>query len=116
MCLCSLSPAVFYKNKKLGGTWRFGTPGVNRITGAFHGYFHLVLLNECIIQTFEYEGLPEFGHVALERAEFKKLEKNKTEIKITTTFQSVEDRDNMLSANMEEGYRESINALGRLIE
>ncbi len=99
----------------VGGKWRF----IQRKDGfeaAFHGCFHAVEENKMVIQTFEFEGLPETGHVALERADFVAICDNQTEVRITSTFQSVEDRDGMVASGMEAGFRLSIEALGTLIE
>lgn len=82
----------------------------------FMGTFHEVAANERIVQTFEYLGMPERGHVALERADFVAIDDGTTEIRTLTTFQSREDRDGMVSSGMEAGWRQSIEALGRLIE
>jgi uncharacterized protein YndB with AHSA1/START domain len=57
-----------------GGSYRF----VNTIPGnamefAFHGVCHEHTAPERIIQTFEFEGLPEKGHVILETSRFEDL-------------------------------------------
>ena len=82
----------------------------------FTGSIHEVATNERIIQTFEYLGLPERGHVALERADFAAVDPQTTEIRTLSTFQSREDRDGMVSSGMEAGWRQSVEALGRLVE
>ena len=40
---------------------------------AFHGVHHEVTRPERIISTFEFEGLPEPGHLSLETTTFKEL-------------------------------------------
>jgi uncharacterized protein YndB with AHSA1/START domain len=107
---------VDYYQPVTGGKWRFVTYDKDGNEYAFHGCIHEVSHNERLIQTFEFEGLPESGHVALERADFKALSDNETQVTITSTFQSVEDRDGMVASGMESGFRKSIEALGRLIE
>ena len=97
-----------------GGKWRF-IQRKNGFEAAFHGCFHALEDNKMAIQTFEFEGLPETGHVALERADFVAVSDNRTEVRITSTFQSVEDRDGMIASGMEGGFRQSIEALGALI-
>jgi uncharacterized protein YndB with AHSA1/START domain len=105
-----------YYVPETGGKWRYVTRDADGNEFAFHGCIHEVAENERLIQTFEFEGLPEKGHVALERADFRAVSDNETEIKITSTFQSVEDRDGMIASGMEKGFRASIDALSELIE
>ena len=106
---------VDYYVPGVGGKWRYVMAGPQGEIG-FHGTFHAWEENKMLIQTFEYEGLPETGHVALERADFIRISEYETEIRIISTFQNVEDRDGMVASGMEKGFRESINALGRLLE
>ncbi|HEY1074544.1 MAG TPA: SRPBCC domain-containing protein, partial [Patescibacteria group bacterium] len=98
-----------------GGKWRFVSHDQHGNEFAFHGCIHEVNPNTRLIQTFEFEGLSESGHVALERAEFASKGDNETEIRITSTFQSVEDRDGMVASGMESGFRKSIDALDALL-
>jgi uncharacterized protein YndB with AHSA1/START domain len=99
-----------------GGKWRYVQKAPDGTEYAFHGCFHAMISNVMAIQTFEFEGLPEPGHVALDRADFVALSDDTTEVHITSTFQSVADRDGMVASGMEGGFRQSIEALGRLIE
>jgi uncharacterized protein YndB with AHSA1/START domain len=99
-----------------GGKWRYIQKGPDGNEYAFHGCFHAMEENKMAIQTFEFEGLPESGHVALERADFIKVSDNETEVRITSTFQSVADRDGMVASGMEGGFRASIDALSKLVE
>lgn len=82
----------------------------------FLGAIHEVVDCERIIQTFEFLGLPERGHVALQRSDFVAIDANTTEIRTLSTFQSREDRDGMVSSGAEGGWRQSVEALGRLLE
>lgn len=82
----------------------------------FMGTFHEVAPNERIIQTFEYLGLPERGNVALERADFVAIDADSTEIRTLSTAQSREARDGIVASGMEAGWRQSVEALGRLVE
>jgi len=77
----------------------------------FCGSFHEISPNERIVWTFEFMGLPERGHVALEKMEFEAADENTTRIKTVSTYQSIEDRDGMVASGMEEGWRQSIEAL-----
>ena len=77
---------------------------------------HEILSPERIIGTFEFEGLPEKGHVILETARFEELSGNRTKLTSQSVFQSVVDRDGMLQSGMEEGVNDSYNRLDELLE
>jgi len=99
-----------------GGKWRSVSKDPDKNTYAFHGVFHEVLAPERIIQTFEFEGLPESGHVILETARFEELSSNRTRIVTQSVFQSVEDRDGMLDSGMEQGVNEGYERLDELLD
>lgn len=96
-----------------GGLWHT-TETTDQGSFEFKGCFHEVSLNERIIWTFEFLGLPERGHVALERMQFKAVDDNTTELLTTSTYQSVEDRDNMIAYGMEEGWREALDSIEKI--
>jgi uncharacterized protein YndB with AHSA1/START domain len=100
---------------KPGGRWRFVQKGKDGSTHGFHGVYHEVTFPERIIQTFEYEGLPEPGHVLLETIKFEE-QGGQTKMIDLSVFQSVEDRDGMLQSGMEEGAKASLDALAELVE
>jgi hypothetical protein len=81
----------------------------------FSGSFHEVAGPERLIQTFEYEGLPEKGHVALETSRFEALPGNRTRVVIHSVFQSVADRDGMMMSGAETGVREGHERLDELL-
>lgn len=99
-----------------GGRWRYIQTDKDGNTYAFHGVNHDVTPPERIIQTFEYEGLPEPGHVILEKATFDELPGNRTKFTGRSVFLSVEDRDGMLQSDMEEGMKDSFSRLDELLE
>jgi uncharacterized protein YndB with AHSA1/START domain len=99
-----------------GGSWRYIQKDQEGNEYAFHGVNHEVLSPERIIGTFEFEGLPEKGHVVLETALFEELPGNRTKMTSQSVFQSVEDRDGMLYSGMEEGINDSYNRLDELLE
>jgi uncharacterized protein YndB with AHSA1/START domain len=96
---------------RTGGTWRFIHTDPKGNEFAFHGSYHEVLAPERIIDTFEFEGLPERGHVSLETARFEELLGRRTKLTIQSVFQSVADRDAMLQSGMEEGISDSFDRL-----
>lgn len=99
-----------------GGSWRYIHKDADGNEYAFHGVNHEVSPPERIIGTFEFEGLPEKGHVTLETARFETLPGNRTKLRAQSVFQSVEDRDGMLQSGMEEGVNDSYSRLDELLE
>ncbi|MGZ7050081.1 MAG: SRPBCC family protein [Methanobacterium sp.] len=99
-----------------GGSWRYIQEDEDGNEFAFHGVNHEVLPPERIIDTFEFEGLPESGHVILETARFEELPDDRTKLSSQSVFQSIEDRDGMLQSGMEEGVNDSYNRLDELLE
>lgn len=101
---------------KNGGSWRYIQKDEEGNEFAFHGVNHEVKAPERIIGTFEFEGLPESGHVILETARFEALPGDRTIVTSQSIFQSVEDRDGMLQSDMEDGMNESYDRLDELLE
>lgn len=101
---------------KSGGSYRYLhiDPAGNEY--GFHGVIHEVLAPQRIIQTFEFEGLPEAGHVAMETSRFEELPGNRTRVTIQSLFQSVTDRDGMMQSGMERGVNDSHERLDELFE
>ena len=99
-----------------GGSWRFIHKDKDGNEFGFHGVHHEIAPPERIIQTFEFEGLPEKGHVTLETARFEALPGNRTRVTSQSVFQSVTDRDGMLQSGMEEGLNDSYNRLDEVLE
>jgi uncharacterized protein YndB with AHSA1/START domain len=99
-----------------GGSWRFIQKDESGNEFAFHGVNHEVLPPERIIDTFEFEGLPEKGHVILETMRFEELPNNRTKVVSQSVFQSVADRDGMVQSGMEEGVNDSYDRLDELLK
>jgi uncharacterized protein YndB with AHSA1/START domain len=99
-----------------GGRWRSVQRDKNGNEFAFHGVHHEVQAPERIIWTFEFEGMPESGHVLLETIRFEELPEQRTRITSQSVFQSVEDRDGMVAAGMEHGTVEGYLQLDDLLE
>ncbi len=98
-----------------GGSWRFVQKDDKGNIFAFHGVTHEMATPERIIDTFEYEGLPEKGHVILQTAKFEALPGNRTKVTAQAVFQSVADRDGMIQSGMERGVREGFERLDELL-
>jgi uncharacterized protein YndB with AHSA1/START domain len=75
--------------------------------------FHTVRLDELIIQTFEYEGVPD--EVALEIHRFSVVD-GRTRLTQRSVFPSLETRDGALAAGMTGGIEDSMNRLAELLE
>jgi len=98
-----------------GGSWRYVQLDAAGNEYGFHGTNHEVTAPERIIGTFEFEGLPEAGHVALDSMYFATLPGNRTQMTVVSVFQSVADRDGMLQAGMEAGMNDSYARLDELL-
>lgn len=98
-----------------GGSWRYVSRDKDGNEYNFHGVFHEVTPSERIIQTFEYEGMPEKGHVILETAMFEPLPGNRTRLTTQSLFQSVADRDGMVQSGMEYGVNDGYERLDDLL-
>jgi uncharacterized protein YndB with AHSA1/START domain len=99
-----------------GGQWRFINRDEQGNAYAFHGVYHEILAPERIIDTFEFEGLPETGHVTLETMRLEELPGGRTRFTTQSVFQSVADRDDMLQSGMESGVNDGYNRLDDLLK
>jgi uncharacterized protein YndB with AHSA1/START domain len=97
-----------------GGRYRYIHKDQSGNEYAFRGVFHEIS-EELMIQTFEFEGLPEAGHVTLDTMRLESLPGNRTRITIQSVFQSVADRDGMVEAGMERGVREGYERLDEIL-
>jgi uncharacterized protein YndB with AHSA1/START domain len=96
------------------GSYRFThTRGDHKY--AFFGVYHEVVAPERIIGTFEFDGLPERGHVILGTTKFQELGGGRGRIVHQSVFQSVEDRDGMIQSGMERGVTEGYDKLDALL-
>ncbi len=98
-----------------GGEWRYFSVGDDGMKYAFHGVYHEVLAPQRIISTFEFEGLPETGHVILSTATFEALSAQRTRLTSQSVFQSVADRDGMVQSGMERGVNEGYERLDEIL-
>lgn len=98
-----------------GGQWRFIQKDKDGNEFGFHGVFHEVSPQR-VIQTFEYEGMPERGHVTLDTTKLEALPNGRTRLTAQSVFQSVADRDGMVEAGMERGVKEGYERLDELLE
>ncbi|MBV9240889.1 MAG: SRPBCC family protein [Acidobacteria bacterium] len=97
-----------------GGSYRF----VHEREGhkyTFHGVYHEVLRPERIIGTFEFDGLPETGHVIMGTTRFEDIGGGRTRLVHQSVFQSVADRDGMVQSGMERGVTDGYDKLDSLL-
>lgn len=98
-----------------GGSYRFLHYDPNGNEFGFNGVIHEVAEPERMIRTFEFEGLPERGHVSLETALFEALPGGRSKVTIQSVFRSVADRDGLVMSGMERGVVDSHNRLDELL-
>ena len=96
-----------------GGLWRYVQRDQQGNEFAFHGVYHSITAPEQVIDTFEFEGMP--GHVILETMTLEAQADDTTKVTVSSVFQSVADRDGMLSSGMEAGATESYDRLDELL-
>lgn len=111
-----LSTEVDKMDVRPGGQWRFINRNAEGNEYAFHGVYHEILAPERVIQTFEFEGLPETGHVTLETMRFEALPGGRTQLSIQSVFQTVADRDSVLQSGMESGANDTYDRLEELVK
>src|SRR5512134_132843 len=99
-----------------GGRWQFTQKDKDGNQYKFHGVYHDVTAPERIIGTFEFDGLPESGHVILETTRFESLPGDRTRVITQSVYQSVEDRDGMVAAGMESGVVDGFERLDEILE
>ena len=98
-----------------GGRYRYIHKDNDGNQFGFHGVFHEIS-EELMIQTFEFEGLPERGHVILDTMRLEELPGNRTKVTIQSVYQSVSDRDGMVQSGMERGVNEGYERLDEIVE
>ncbi len=107
-----LTTTVDVMEARPGGLWRFVQRDADGNTFAFHGVYHGVAAPGRLVYTFEFEGMP--GHVTLETMTLEG-QGGKTTVTNKVIFESVEDRDGMMAAGMEEGVAETMDRLAELL-
>jgi uncharacterized protein YndB with AHSA1/START domain len=98
-----------------GEPWRQTFEDANGNEFSFYGVCHEISRPERLIRTFEFSGLPERGHVALETATFEEISGDRTRVTIQSVFKSVMDRDGMVQSGMEGGVNDSHERLDSLL-
>jgi uncharacterized protein YndB with AHSA1/START domain len=97
-----------------GGAWNFVQHDKEGNEFVFHGIYHVVDAPRQVVQTFEFDGLPE-RHVLLETLDLDERD-GVTTLTQTSVYQSVTDRDGMVAMGMETGATESLERLDALLQ
>ena len=97
-----------------GGAWKFTQIDQEGREFKFHGSFHTVSPG-LTIQTFEFDGLPEPGHVSLDKM-YLTEKGGKTHMRIESMFMSVADRGGMIASGMEDGMQNTYNQLDEVLK
>ena len=103
-------------DSRTGGSYRyFICNQAGKEVAAFNGVIHECTFPERIMQTFEYEGLPERGHVSLDTMLFEDLGYGRTKVTVHSVFRTLADRDGMMQTGVETGVNEGYIKLDRLL-
>jgi uncharacterized protein YndB with AHSA1/START domain len=97
---------------RTGGSYRYKTSG-DGWEGWFRGSFHEIRPNSVIIQTFNYEDIPD--GVSLDRIEFEDLGEGRTRVTSTSLVDSFEGRDAFIASGMEVGVNEGYQRLDAIL-
>jgi len=97
-----------------GGSYKFTHERDGR-KYAFFGVNHEIAAPERMIGTFEFDGLPERGHVILGTTKFEDLPGGRSRIVHQSVFQSVGERDGMIQSGMERGVTDGYEKLDELL-
>ncbi len=97
---------------RTGGSYRYKSSG-DGWEGWFRGSFHEVRSNQTIIQTFNYEDMPD--GVSLDRIDFEDLGNGRSRISSTSLVDSFEGRDAFVASGMEVGVNEGYQRLDALL-
>lgn len=107
---------IDFMDYRKGGSYRFIMPGGNGKESAVFGVVHEVTAPERLIRTFEFEGLPEKGHLALEKTTFESLNSGKTKVTVHFICESVQYRDGLVNSGMEAHTGSCHDVLELLLE
>jgi uncharacterized protein YndB with AHSA1/START domain len=106
---------IDYYDFRSGGSYRYVHSDQNGNGYGFHGVIHEATAPERVIQTFEFEGLPERGHVTLDTMLLEALPGDRTKLTIHSVCRSGSDRDAMIMSGMETGLGQGFARLDALL-
>jgi uncharacterized protein YndB with AHSA1/START domain len=108
----NLTMRIDHFDCRTGGSYRYIHSQDGEEYG-FHGSFHEVRLNELIVQTFTFEGMPD--GVALEKLVLEDLGNGRTRLTATSLVDSFADRDAFVASGMETGVIEGYERLDEIL-
>lgn len=97
-----------------GGRYRYTHVTPEGDSFGFRGTFHTVREPELVVQTFEFEGVPDV--VSIETMTLAALDRGRSRVTGHSTYPSVEARDGMISSGMEKGVVEGYERLDEHLE
>lgn len=112
----NMKMTIDHYDMRTGGSYRYVHADEQGNAYGFNGAVHEVSFPERMIQTFEFEGMPQRGHVSMDISIFEALPGNRTRLTIQSVFRSVSDRDGMVQSGMETGLSEGFRRLDQLLE
>jgi uncharacterized protein YndB with AHSA1/START domain len=92
---------IDFMDYQTGGSYRFLYPGPNGSKVGIFGIVHEILAPVRISKTFEYEGLPEKGLLAIQKTVFETIHEDRTKVTIHFICESVAYRDGLVNSGME---------------
>jgi uncharacterized protein YndB with AHSA1/START domain len=105
---------IIKQDVRVGGEWRYESQTPEGDAFVFMGKFLEVVEPEKLVNTFAVEGM--FDNKALVETHTFEERDGKTFYKSVSRFDSIEDRDGMITTGMEEGANESMDRLEELLE
>ena len=109
----SLQTNITHWDFRSGGGYRYEQKDADGNVYAFRGSFHTVRENEVLIQTFEYEGMPD--EVSIDIMRFESLPGGRSRLVDHSVFPSIEVLEGMMSEGMEYGMNEGYEKLDELL-
>ncbi|HHY51449.1 MAG TPA: ATPase [Alphaproteobacteria bacterium] len=97
-----------------GGEWRFESHGKDGKVYVFKGRILEIEEPRRVVQTFGMEGMFE-DKLIVEDLSLEELPDGRTLYHQLSTYDSVEDRDSMVASGMEDGARQTLDELERVI-
>ena len=111
----NMTMTIDHYDARTGGSYRYIHTAPNGDSYAFNGAFHEITAPVRAIQTFEFEGLAERGHVSLDTATFDELPGERARLTIHSVHRSVAARDGIVMSGMERGMAEGFDRLDELL-
>jgi uncharacterized protein YndB with AHSA1/START domain len=109
----SLQTNITHWDFRSGGGYRYEQTDADGNVYAFRGVFHTVRENEVLIQTFEYEGMPD--EVSIDIMRFESLPGGRSRIVDHSVFPSLEVLEGMMAEGMEYGMNEGYEKLDEML-